>query len=275
MKQAFKIGIIGAGNMGQAMLNGFLKHGISTQLLSIADPKQARCQQLNQEHHIFSTTDNVALAKSVDILILAVKPQQMKVVITEIAPSITQQLIISVAAGIESDQINEWLNDKKASIVRAMPNTPVVIAKGMIALFANSYVTETQKEAAQSLMNALGEVVWLTQESHMHAATALSGSGPAYFFYMMESMVRAGISMGLSETVSKRLILQTALGSVTMAIESDQTLETLRHNVTSKGGTTEAGIQTLQEGQFLELIIKAIQNSAQRSQELSEVSSIK
>lgn len=275
MKQAFKIGIIGAGNMGQAMLNGFLKHGISTQLLSIADPKQARCQQLNQEHHIFSTTDNVALAKSVDILILAVKPQQMKAVITEIAPSITQQLIISVAAGIESDQINEWLNDKKASIVRAMPNTPVVIAKGMIALFANSYVTETQKEAAQSLMNALGEVVWLTQESHMHAATALSGSGPAYFFYMMESMVRAGISMGLSETVSKRLILQTALGSVTMAIESDQTLETLRHNVTSKGGTTEAGIQTLQEGQFLELIIKAIQNSAQRSQELSEVSSIK
>lgn len=275
MKQAFKIGIIGAGNMGQAMLNGFLKHGISTQLLSIADPKQARCQQLNQENHIFSTTDNVALAKSVDILILAVKPQQMKVVITEIAPSITQQLIISVAAGIESDQINEWLNDKKASIVRAMPNTPVVIAKGMIALFANSYVTETQKEAAQSLMNALGEVVWLTQESHMHAATALSGSGPAYFFYMMESMVRAGISMGLSETVSKRLILQTALGSVTMAIESDQTLETLRHNVTSKGGTTEAGIQTLQEGQFLELIIKAIQNSAQRSQELSEVSSIK
>lgn len=275
MKQAFKIGIIGAGNMGQAMLNGFLKHGISTQLLSIADPKQARCQQLNQENHIFSTTDNVALAKSVDILILAVKPQQMKAVITEIAPSITQQLIISVAAGIESDQINEWLNDKKASIVRAMPNTPVVIAKGMIALFANSYVTETQKEAAQSLMNALGEVVWLTQESHMHAATALSGSGPAYFFYMMESMVRAGISMGLSETVSKRLILQTALGSVTMAIESDQTLETLRHNVTSKGGTTEAGIQTLQEGQFLELIIKAIQNSAQRSQELSEVSSIK
>lgn len=275
MKQAFKIGIIGAGNMGQAMLNGFLKHGISTQLLSIADPKQARCQQLNQENHIFSTTDNVALAKSVDILILAVKPQQMKAVITEIAPSITQQLIISVAAGIESDQINEWLNDKKASIVRAMPNTPVVIAKGMIALFANSYVTETQKEAAQSLMNALGEVVWLTQESHMHAATALSGSGPAYFFYMIESMVRAGISMGLSETVSKRLILQTALGSVTMAIESDQTLETLRHNVTSKGGTTEAGIQTLQEGQFLELIIKAIQNSAQRSQELSEVSSIK
>ena len=270
MKQPLKIGIIGGGNMGQAMLEGFLKQGIAPQYLMVADHKNEHCQQVTKLFEVFATTDNAKLAESVDVLILAIKPQQMPIVVREMASCITHQLIVSVAAGVGTDQIKAWLGNENTAIIRAMPNTPAVIGEGATALFANASVTQSQKDAVQELMQSLGSVLWVNKESQMHVVTALSGSGPAYFFYMLENLITAGEALGLSTSQAEQLTLQTALGSIQMALKSDVDLQTLRRKVTSKGGTTERGIQILQEGHFAELILQAVQQAAERSREISD-----
>ena len=270
MKQPLKIGIIGGGNMGQAMLEGFLKQGIASRSLMVADHKSEHCQQITKLFDVFATPDNMKVAKSVDVLILAIKPQQMPDVVCEIASCITHQLIVSIAAGVETNQIAIWLGKENAAIVRAMPNTPAMIGKGITALFANALVTQSQRESVQELMRSLGTVLWVNEESQMHVVTALSGSGPAYFFYMMENLIAAGEALGLSAAQAKQLTLQTALGSIQMALKSDVDLQALRNNVTSKGGTTERGIQTLQKGHFAELILQTVQQASERSREISD-----
>lgn len=271
MSQKKNIGIIGGGNMGQAMLSGFLQQGISANTLFVADHSADTCAQLNRNFGVYSATNNTSIADKADILVVAVKPQQMRSVLTEIAPCIVEnKLLISIAAGITSMQIFTWLNKPNASIIRAMPNTPALIGEGITALYATPTVSETQQQETQVLLSCLGKVLWIKEEVQMDPITALSGSGPAYFFYMMEGLITAGMQLGLSQQEATELTLQTALGSIKMAVAQTNDLKTLREKVTSKGGTTERGIQTLAQANFLKLLENAIAQASQRAKELSQ-----
>jgi len=216
--------------------------------------------------------------QSVDIIILAVKPQQLAQVCTEIAASVakTRPLIISIAAGVLSKDIESWLNqnqDKQSSLalVRCMPNTPALVQSGATALFANKHVSNEQKTLAESILRAAGLTLWLENESDMDAVTALSGSGPAYFFLVIDAMEKAGIQLGLDENTAHLLAIQTAFGASKMALESNDSPETLRKKVTSPGGTTEKAIGILQDGQLEALFAKALEGARDRSIELAQI----
>lgn len=265
-----RIGMIGGGNMGQAILNGFLLQGIPAAQIVVADHTQAHCDLLRDKFSVTTTTDNKRAVSEADIVLLAVKPQQLKAVLQGIQPVVSQQLIVSIAAGITTQQIKQWLQRLQQPVIRAMPNTPALIQMGMTALFASSEVTDDQKQSTEHLMRILGQTVWLEQESQMHAVTALSGSGPAYFFYFFESLIQAGTKLGLTNVQAAQLVLQTAQGSIQMAKQQPQALSQLRAQVTSKGGTTECGIQTLLQGGFAELIEQAIAQASARSEVLSQ-----
>lgn len=271
MSQKKSISIIGGGNMGQAMLGGFLKQGIPANTLFVADHVADHCTHLKHQFGVHSSTDNVAIANKADILIMAVKPQQMRSVITEIASHVAEHtLLISIAAGITSSQILTWLNKVNTPIIRAMPNTPALIAEGITALYATPSVSKTQQQSAQALLACLGKTLWIKEEALMDVVTALSGSGPAYFFYMMEGLIAAGTQLGLTKQEATELTLQTALGSIKMAMTQESDLKILREKVTSKGGTTERGIATLMQGKFLGLLESAIAQASQRGKELSQ-----
>lgn len=271
MSKKKNIGIIGGGNMGQAMLGGFLQQGIAANTLFVADHSADTCTQLNRNFGIYSATDNASIADKADILIVAVKPQQMRSVLEGIAACIVEnKLLISIAAGITSTQIFTWLNKPNASIIRAMPNTPALIGEGITALYATPTVSEAQQQEAQVLLSCLGKILWIKKEEQMDTITALSGSGPAYFFYMMEGLITAAMQLGLSQQEATELTLQTALGSIKMAVAQTNDLKTLREKVTSKGGTTERGIQTLTQGNFLNLLENTIAQASQRAKEISQ-----
>lgn len=266
------IGIIGAGNMGKAILNGFIEQGIQPDSLFVADHKESHCQDIQRSYGVNTMQSNAALVKSAATIILAIKPQQMQSVLQEIQTVVQNQLIISIAAGITTGKIKSWLGLEKAHIVRAMPNTPALIGEGITAIYAPDNITLEQKQQTEQLFLALGKTLWLEDEAHMHVVTALSGSGPAYFYYMMESLIDAGVTNGLSQVQATALVHQTALGSVKMAQNSEVDLGTLRQNVTSKGGTTERGLEVLKQAKFHSLIEQVINEATNRSKDLSKMS---
>jgi pyrroline-5-carboxylate reductase len=199
--------------------------------------------------------------------VLAVKPQQMREVVATLLPYLKNQLVISIAAGIRAEDLSRWLNGHKM-IVRAMPNTPALIGKGITGLVALSGVTEEQKQIANAIMQAVGETVWLEHEEQINAVTAVSGSGPAYVFYFLEAMQAAAIELGLSAEQGKQLALATFAGATELAAQSDQTLAQLRENVTSKGGTTYAALTSMQNNQVALSIVQALHAASQRGEEL-------
>ena len=211
------------------------------------------------------------------IIILAVKPQLLKSVCQQLSPADTDTLFISIAAGIKSTDIDRWLHagtalsaDQPLAIVRCMPNTPSLLQCGASGLNANDQVSDTQRDQAQAILEAVGIVSWVDSEALLNAVTAVSGSGPAYYFLMMEAMQRAGEKLGLSEDVSRQLVLQTALGAARMAIENDASPAELRQMVTSKGGTTEQAILSFQSDGFEEIVEKALQAANDRSISLAD-----
>lgn len=266
------IAIIGAGNMGSSLIGGLINSGHPADKLIATDTSAEKLAQLAQTFHIHTTDDNSKAIAMADTVVLAIKPQLFATVVSQIKPIVQQRhpLIISIAAGIREAHIQHWLGDKQA-IVRAMPNTPALIGSGAAALFANPYVNDEQRNLAESILRAVGVIVWVTEESLMDTVTALSGSGPAYFFLMMEALQEAAQELGLPAETARLLTLQTALGAARMAIESGKPLEELRHNVTSPGGTTEKAIGVLEENHLKAIFKKAIQAAKYRSEELADL----
>ena len=265
------IAFIGCGNMARSLIGGLIANGVKPDKLSASDPDQAQRQTLFEQFGIDTNADNNVVIKSADVIVLAVKPQLMHDVVCEIAKSLTDspRLIISIAAGIKLDSINQWL-EQSAAIIRVMPNTPALIQAGAAALYANEHTSETQKNIAEAMMRSVGTAIWLDSEDQMDSVTALSGSGPAYFFYVMEAMEKAAEGLGLNQEQARLLTIETAVGAAKMALLSSSDPETLRQQVTSPGGTTEQALNILMQGKLDELIEKAITAAKQRSVELSE-----
>ncbi|NRB37797.1 MAG: pyrroline-5-carboxylate reductase [Pseudomonadales bacterium] len=258
------IAFIGSGNMARAIMGGLINNGFDASNISATGRSQAKLDQLKTELGIQVTTDNNAVIAQADVVILAIKPQQMQAVCLEIQAAVEQKkpLIISIAAGITIPMIQNWLSPT-LSIVRCMPNTPSLVQCGASGLFANAACNTEQKKLAESLLQATGIVTWVDKEHLMDAVTAVSGSGPAYFFLVMEAMQEAGVKLGLSPETAKQLTLQTALGAAKMAQASDVETTELRKRVTSPGGTTAAALGVFEQQGLkasFELALKAADN---------------
>jgi len=261
---------IGGGNMASSLIGGLIADGWDPERIQVADSDKKQLERLSNRFSVTTTTDNGKAADHADVIVLAVKPQNMKPVARELADRVARQhpLIISIAAGITETALRAWLGNDTA-IVRTMPNTPAMVNSGATALFANPAVNDDQRSIAESILRAVGLAIWIDDESLMDAVTALSGSGPAYFFLFMEAMQSAGRELGLPEDAARLLALQTAFGAAKMALESTEDIASLRRRVTSPGGTTEQAINTFQQGNLDALVSKALQAAARRSRELA------
>ncbi|WP_456407947.1 pyrroline-5-carboxylate reductase [Thiolapillus sp.] len=265
------LAFIGGGNMASAMINGLIEDGIQPQDILVAEPDEKRREQLAARFGIRSVDDNSNAAAQADILILAVKPQVLQEVATALAPALIQKkpLCLSIAAGIRHASLQRWLGND-IPVVRVMPNTPAMIKAGASGLYAPDTVNEAQRNEAEHIMRATGIAVWLDDENQMDALTAVSGSGPAYFFLFMEAMENSARQLGLPEKTAHLLVLQTALGAARMALESTTDLQELRSSVTSPGGTTEQAIDVFQKQGLEQLVEKALAAARDRSVELSQ-----
>ncbi len=262
-----KIAFIGGGNMAQALIGGLLAQRISPNQITVAEPVQALHAALTQLG-VQVTSNNEQAIASADVVILAVKPQVMAQVLTPLCGQFKNQLIISIAAGVTISTLSRLLGGY-ANIVRAMPNTPALIQAGATGLYAQAEVDMAARELAGQVLSSAGLVLWVEQERLLDAVTAVSGSGPAYFFYLMQAMIEAGEAQGLTKAQASALTLQTALGAAKMASTSEHTPAQLRKNVTSPNGTTQAAIETLDAAQVNAHIVDALHAAATRSAELA------
>ena len=255
--------------MAGSLIGGLLNAGFSASNITISEPDEIRRQVLNDQFKIDTSADNDT-ALDAEIIILAVKPQLLKTVCQQLDNSkINNSLFISIAAGVKTADIDRWLGGKQA-IVRCMPNTPALLQCGASGLYANEFVSDEQKQHAETVMKAVGITLWVDSDEQLNAVTAVSGSGPAYFFLMMEAMQAAGEKLGLSADVSQQLVLQTALGAARMATESDSSPAELRKNVTSKGGTTEQAILSFQSANYSQSVYDALKAASNRSISLAD-----
>ncbi|MGO2505091.1 MAG: pyrroline-5-carboxylate reductase [Psychrobacter alimentarius] len=266
-----KISFIGGGNMAQALISGLIGCGIQPNLITVADPNLSVREQLAAKglNTVDPTADANAAVIDADIVVLAVKPQVMKAVIGAFADALSTQLVISVAAGLSTELLSNMLNGYR-NIVRAMPNTPAMIQMGATGLYGTDNISAEQKQLATAVMEASGLVMWVEDEAHMHAVTAVSGSAPAYMFYFIESMVDKGIALGLDTEQASALALQTMIGAAKMALDSEDAPAELRRKVTSPNGTTQAAIESMQANNIGRQIGEAMQACYDRSQALSE-----
>ncbi|WP_201598762.1 pyrroline-5-carboxylate reductase [Psychrobacter vallis] len=266
-----KISFIGGGNMAQALISGLVSCGIQPNLITVADPSSDVREQLAAKglNTIDPITDPKAAVIDADIIVLAVKPQVMKAVVGAFTDVLDNQLIISVAAGLSTEILSAMLNGYR-NIVRAMPNTPAMIQMGATGLYGADNISAEQKELATAVMEASGLVMWVENETHMHAVTAVSGSAPAYMFYFIESMVDRAVALGLDQEQASALALQTMIGAAKMAMDSDDAPAELRRKVTSPNGTTQAAIESMQANEIGRQIGEAMQACYDRSQALSE-----
>jgi pyrroline-5-carboxylate reductase len=268
--QNCKIAFIGGGNMARSLIGGLIADGFNPAQIHVADPIPDCLADLAAHYSVKTFDDNLVAIDGCDVVIAAVKPQQLQTVIRELADVWTNdKLLVSIAAGIKVDDMQRWLAFEDAAIVRAMPNTPALVQTGATALYANAAVSTQQHELAEAILRSVGLALWVKQESTMDAVTALSGSGPAYFFLVMEAMEFAAVELGLEPETAHLLCLQTALGSAKMAIESSESAATLRQRVTSPGGTTERAIHELEDGGLKGVFENALVAAALRSREMA------
>jgi len=259
------IGFIGGGNMAEALIAGLTTAGHSASHVHVTDISQERLDSLHQQYAITCSADIAGLSGS-DVLVLAVKPQQIDGVLAQLGNLDGGQTVISIAAGVSSKRISEKLGEAVA-VVRVMPNTPCLLGAGMSVLFSKA--DKIHRHRAEYVLAASGQTAWIEDEQQMHAVTALSGSGPAYFFLLAELMQAAGQALGLSRELSEQLVGQTALGSARMLMESGKSAELLRQQVTSPGGTTQAALEEMFEGQLPDTVRNALNAAARRSRELA------
>lgn len=264
------IAFIGAGNMASSIVGGLVEAGHPAGAISAADPFAPSLKKLAAIAPVRIAEGNADAARGADVVILAVKPQVMAEATASIAAAVRERgaLVISIAAGITIETIDARLGGG-AAIVRCMPNTPALLGCGASALFANDRVSEQQRSWAEGILGAVGLADWVPDEAALDAITALSGSGPAYFFLLLESMIAAGEQLGLSPEVANRMAIQTALGAARMAQDSDVDLAELRRRVTSPGGTTQAAIESFERDNLPLTVARAMQAAADRAAEMA------
>ncbi|TCB51735.1 pyrroline-5-carboxylate reductase [Acinetobacter sp. ANC 4779] len=258
---------IGGGNMAQALIGGLISRGLPATRITVSDPVE-KVRLLLEEKDVQVTDDNIAAIRDADIVLFAVKPQVLASVLKPLKGLFDGKLVMSIVAGAEIATIANLLDTDR--IVRVMPNTPALVQTGAHGLYANDAVDSKDRELASQVLAATGLTLWVNTEAQIDAVTAVSGSGPAYFFYMMESMIRAGKNLGLDEKVATALTLQTALGAAQMAITSANTPAELRKNVTSPNGTTQAALEVFDRAQISQNIQAALAAAQKRSQELAQ-----
>ncbi|MCP3750052.1 pyrroline-5-carboxylate reductase [Pseudomonas sp. SBB6] len=264
-----RIAFIGAGNMAASLIGGLRAQGLEASQIRASDPGAEQRAKIHAEHGIEMFADNTQAIEGADVVVLAVKPQAMKAVCEALKPSLKpEQLVVSIAAGITCASMNNWLGAQP--IVRCMPNTPALLRQGVSGLFATAQVSPAQRQQAEQLLSAVGIALWLDAEQQLDAVTAVSGSGPAYFFLLIEAMTAAGEKLGLPRETAAKLTLQTALGAAHMAVSSDVDAAELRRRVTSPAGTTEAAIKSFQANGFEALVEQALGAAAHRSAEMAE-----
>lgn len=265
-----KLAFIGGGNMAKSLVGGLLEKGFYSKNITVSDPLEKNLNQLSQRFGVNTTSDNSVAVRNADLVVLSIKPQIMQSVCKALVVSLKNMPpIISIAAGIPLESLEKWLG-KDTPIIRCMPNTPALVQTGAAGLFANSNVNQKQRDLAQEIFNAVGICCWLEKEDDIDLVTAVSGSGPAYFFLFMETMEKVAIDLGLSQEISRKLILQTALGAAKMATKSDNNPAELREQVTSPHGTTEKAVDTFIQKDILGLFEKAIGNAVKRAKEMAK-----
>ncbi len=265
-----RIACIGGGNMGRAILGGLIRRGHPPGAITVAEPLAPARRALASEFGVQVTANNNAAVELAEVVLLAVKPQQMKTVVRELAASLRVRapLVLSIAAGITTHSLQQWIG-AELPLVRAMPNTPALVGRGATGLYATPTTDASTRQLAESLLSAVGIVEWVTDESQLDAVTALSGSGPAYFFLFLECLENAGMALGLTAATARRLALETAAGAAELARNSALDPATLRVQVTSPGGTTEQALKVFQDGGFNALVAAALSAAANRARELS------
>lgn len=257
---------IGGGNMASALIGGLLKRGFASAHIRVVEVDHDSRARLHNAYGVRATADlGEGIAHS-EFIVLAVKPQQLHEAALQLAPLLTGQLIISVAAGIRAADLMRWLGT--GNIVRAMPNTPALIRSGITGLYALPGVSATQRHDAQTIMAAVGSTLWLESESMMDAVTAVSGSGPAYVFYFIEAMQQAAIELGFNRQDARRLVVDTFMGASKLVEAGNEEVDVLRARVTSKNGTTERAILSMEASQVKQDIIRAVNAAAARSAEM-------
>jgi pyrroline-5-carboxylate reductase len=265
------ISFIGAGNMASAIIGGMLDNGFQADKIWVSAPDDNHLQSIRKRFGISVTTDNRYCAQQADMVVLAVKPQVMAEVCQDIAPVVqnTRPLMVSIAAGLTADTLDEWLGGG-LPLVRVMPNTPSLVGKGAAGLYANSQVKDKQKKMVQAVFESIGSALWVEDENLLHAVTALSGSGPAYFFLMLEALESAATEAGIAPETARELAIQTMAGAAEMAGRSEHDPAQLKRNVMSPGGTTEQAIHTFEDGGLRDLVKEAYGAAFKRSQEMSK-----
>jgi pyrroline-5-carboxylate reductase len=265
-----RIAFVGGGNMARSLIGGLIRQGRARSSIHVAEPNAGLREALAQDFGVITHSDNLAAAMVSDIWVLAVKPQVMPNVLAQLAPVASERapLVVSIAAGVTHGSIAAALG-AQARVVRTMPNTPAMIGAGITGLYAASDVGEDERQLVEGLLATAGATVWITDEAQMDAVTAISGSGPAYFFLLIEALIAAGVRQGLPADTAAALAKHTALGAARMAIESGEAPEVLRHRVTSPGGTTAAALNAFATGGFVELVDRAVTAATERGQQLA------
>ncbi len=258
--------------MAAALIAGLVKHNPGSAHILVAEPSEARRKELAKQFAVETTPHNADAVQHADLVVLAVKPQIIPTVCSELSPLLAQNapVIVSIAAGITTSLLTQLLG-ADVPIIRTMPNTPTAIGCGATGLYAINSVTATQKKSAETIMSSVGITVWVDDEALMDTITAVSGSGPAYFFQVIEAMEKAATALGLSAEAARSLTLQTAYGAAKMALESPESAEVLKQSVTSPGGTTAAALNVLNNGNINDLFQQALTAAQHRAKELAEI----
>lgn len=263
------IAFIGVGNMARAIFSGMLASGYPADKIIGTSRTPEKRDYYHEQYGITMLADNDSAVNDADVVVLCVKPAQMKVVVEEFSPYVrSDQLFVSVAAGIELNALSHWLG-KPVAVVRSMPNTPSQLGAGMTGLIANEHITDEQKHWVTELFSSVGHSVWVEQEEHMHAVTSLSGSAPAYFFLFLEAMIKEAKKQGMDEDVSRELASHAMLGAARMVVELPEPIAELRKNITSPNGTTEQALLSFEASNIDKIVADAMTACANRSKEMS------
>ncbi|MEZ5484227.1 MAG: pyrroline-5-carboxylate reductase [Lysobacteraceae bacterium] len=264
-----RILFIGGGNMARSLIGGMIARGVPASRIAVVEPVSASRESLNRQFGVTTAESPETIAAGADVVVLAVKPQVMRNVCASLRPLLASKaLLVSVAAGLRSDQINAWMGGERA-IVRVMPNTPALLGAGAAGLYANAKVSQRQRKEAETLMESTGLVRWIEHEARMDVVTALSGSGPAYVFLLAEAMQAAAEAQGMDADTARALAAQTVLGAARMLTESGEDAAELRRRVTSPNGTTHAAIQSFEGDGFRAMVDRAINAATERGRSLS------
>ena len=264
-----KIAFVGGGNMARALIGGLLQRGFAAEGISVVEIDAQVRSQLATQFAVHVAEQPGGELQSSDVVLLAVKPQHMRVVAEKLGQLLRAQLVVSIAAGVRTADLSRWLGGYER-IVRAMPNTPALVLAGISALYAGPAVGVAERERAEEILAAVGTTLWVQQEEQMDAVTAVSGSGPAYVFYFMEALQEAARELGLGADEARRLSLQTFSGAARLAEHSGDDAGVLRERVTSKGGTTERALSSMNSDELKRKFVEAVKRAAERSRELGE-----